>query len=134
MKFFIPGIIAILISILLVIGSIIKLNILSKMDYNNSSLVELQKMINLFKQRAMLYRKIEYYSFPIFIITFFPIGLKAIRNIDYTSFNNQRLLVGLIMAIIIYYPFAIWFYKSGYDRKIKSATDFLSDLNKFVEE
>jgi hypothetical protein len=137
MKFFIPGTVLCLFSIMELILSINKVNDLTKIDYFNSPVVELQKALNNFKQKTMLFRKIEYCSVPLFVISFIPIFNKTVLNIDMfnsTLPNIFGITVGTIVGLLIYYPLAIWIYKIGYDNKIKSASDFLKELNKFEKE
>jgi hypothetical protein len=136
-KFFIPGVLLSLFFIMGLIMSMNKINDLTKIDYFNSSVVALQKALNKFKQKSMLFRKIEYCSIPLFVISFIPIFNKTVLNID--MYNNALpnvigIIVGTIVGLVIYYPLAIWIYKIGYDNKIKNASDFLNELNKFEKE
>jgi hypothetical protein len=137
MKFFIPGTVLCLFSIMELILSINKVNDLTKIDYFNSPVVELQKALNKFRQKTMLFRKIEYCSIPIFVISFIPIFNKTVLNNDMfnkTLPNIIGIIVGITVGLVIYYPLAIWIYKIGYDNKIKSASDFLKELKKFEKE
>jgi hypothetical protein len=137
MKFFIPGTILCLFSIMELILLINKVNDLTKIDYFNSPVVELQKELNKFMQKTMLFRKIEYCSIPLFVISFIPIFNKTVLNFDMfnkTLPNIIGIIVGITVGLVIYYPLAIWIYKIGYDNKIKSASDFLKELKKFEKE
>jgi Na+/proline symporter len=137
MKFFIPGVFLSLFSFMELIMSITKVNDLTKIDYFNSPVVELQKALNKFKQKTMLFRNIEYNLFPLFVISFIPIFNKTVLNFDMfknTFPNIIGIIVGIIVGLAIYYPLAIWIYKIAYDSKIKSASDFLKELNKFEKE
>jgi len=133
MKFFIPGLVSSLLTLMGLISSIKKVNSLTKIDYFNSSVVELQKSINIAKKKAILFRKIEYYVFPLYVVSFAPIFVKAVYNID-IYIKSEIYITGLIVALVIYYPFAIWYYKNGYDKKLKNTSDFLNDLNRFEKE
>lgn len=132
-KFLIPGLVASILTLLGLISSATKVNTLTKIDYYNSSVVELQKSINIIKQKAILSRKIEYFIFPIYFVSFAPIFVKAVYNIDIYG-KSQIFYVGLIFALIIYYPLALWYYKIGYDKKLKNTSDFLNELNRFEKE
>jgi hypothetical protein len=137
MKFFIPAGILSLFFLMELIMSINKVNDLTKIDYFNSPIIELQKALNKFKQKTMLFRKIEYCSIPLFVISFIPIFNITVLNIDMfknTLPNIVGIIVGIIVGLVIYYPLAIWIYKIGYDDKIKGASDFLKELNKFEKE
>lgn len=133
MKFLIPGIVASLLTLSGVITAIKKVNALSNIDYYNSSVVELQRSINNIKQKAISSRKVEYYVFPVYAISFAPIFVKAIYNIDIYS-KYQIFYIGIVLALIIYYPLAIWFYRITYDKKLKNTSDFLNELNRFEKE
>ena len=82
MKFLFPGLVVILLSIWWLLNSIKKVNILTKIDYFNSPVIELQKSINTVRQKAMWFRKIEYYLLPIYAVAFAPIFVKTVYNID----------------------------------------------------
>jgi hypothetical protein len=136
-KFFIPGVFLSLFSLMELIMSITKVNYLTKIDYFNSPVVELQKAINKFKRKTMLFRNIEFNLFPLFVISFIPIFNKTVLNFD--MFKNIfpniiGIVVGIIVGLAIYYPLAIWIYKIAYENKIKNATDFMKELNKFEKE
>ncbi len=132
-KFLIPGLIATILTLSGFISSVKKVNALTGIDYYNSSVVELQRSINRIKQKAILSRKAEYYLFPLYTISFAPIFVKAVYNIDIYS-KSQIFFMGLILALIIYYPLAFWFYKIGYDKKMKNSSNFLNELNRFEKE
>ena len=133
LRYSIPGLIAALLTLFGFISSLIKINAIAKIDFHNSSVIVLQKSINILKKKALLYRKIEYYVFPIYAISFAPIFLKAYKNIDIFS-KSPVFYIWILLALIIYYPLAIWYYKIGYDAKLKNTSDFLNELNRFEKE
>jgi hypothetical protein len=133
LKFLLPGLVATLLSVWWLLASLRKVNILMKIDYFNSPVIELQKSINTVKQKALLFRKIEFYLLPIYAVAFAPIFVKVIYNID--IYNESKLYItGLISSLILYYPLAIWYYKIIYDKKLKATSDFLNELNRFEKE
>ena len=133
LRYSIPGLIATLLTLFGFISSLIKINTITKIDFNNASVIALQKSINILKQKVLLYRKVEYYVFPIYAISFAPIFLKAYKNIDIFS-KSHAFIIWILIALIIYYPLAIWYYKIGYDAKLKNTSDFLNELNRFEKE
>ena len=133
LRYSIPGLIATLLTLFGFVSSLIKINAIAKIDFHNSSVIVLQKSINILKKKALLYRKIEYYVFPIYAISFAPIFLKAYKNIDIFS-KSPVFYIWILLALIIYYPLAIWYYKIGYDAKLKNTSDFLNELNRFEKE
>ena len=132
-KFLIPGLVVILISVWWLLNSIKKVNILTKIDYFNSPVIELQKSINTIKQKAILFRKIEYFLLPIYAAAFAPIFVKTIYKIDIYN-ESEMYIIGIIMSLILYYPLAIWYYKVIYDKKLKTTSDFLNELIRFEKE
>ena len=66
-KFLLSGIVSIITLLPLLLFAIIKTNILSKIDYYNSSVVDLQKSISLFNQKYVAFRKLELFIFPLYI-------------------------------------------------------------------
>ena len=133
LRYSIPGLIATLLTLFGFVSSLIKINTITKIDFNNASVIALQKSINILKQKVLLYRKVEYYVFPIYAISFAPIFLKAYKNIDIFS-KSHAFIIWILIALIIYYPLAIWYYKIGYDAKLKNTSDFLDELSRFEKE
>jgi len=133
LRYSIPGLIATLLTLFGFVSSLIKINTITKIDFNNASVIALQKSINILKQKVLLYRKVEYYVFPIYAISFAPIFLKAYKNIDIFS-KSHAFFIWILIALIIYYPLAIWYYKIGYDAKLKNTSDFLDELSRFEKE
>jgi hypothetical protein len=133
LRYSIPGLIATLLTLFGFVSSLIKINVITKIDFNNSSVIALQKSINILKQKVLLYRKVEYYVFPIYAISFAPVFLKAYKNIDIFS-KSPAFFIWILLALIIYYPLAIWYYKIGYDSKLKNTSDFLDELSRFEKE
>jgi hypothetical protein len=133
MKFLIPGLVVMVLSVWWLLNSIKKVNILTKIDYFNSPVIELQKSINTVKQKAILFRKIEYFLLPIYAVAFAPIFVKTIYNIDIYD-ESELYIIGIIMSLILYYPLAIWYYKIMYDKKFKATSEFLNELNRFENE
>lgn len=133
LKFLIPGLVAILLSVWWLLTSIRKVNILTKIDYFNSPVIELQKSINTVKQKAILFRRIEYFLLPIYAVAFAPVFVKALYNID-IYYESDLYIIGIITSLILYYPLAIWYYKIIYDKKLKATSDFLNELNRFEKE
>src|ERR1035437_9270039 len=127
LRYSIPGLIATLLTLFGFVSSLIKINVITKIDFNNSSVIALQKSINILKQKVLLYRKVESYVFPIYAISFAPVFLKAYKNIDIFS-KSPAFFIWILLALIIYYPLAIWYYKIGYDSKLKNTSDFLDEF------
>lgn len=132
-KFLMSGIVSIISLLPLLLFAIIKTNMLSKIDYYNASVVDLQKSINLFNQKYLVFRKLELFIFPLYVISTAPILAKAARNFDFFV-HIERYGVGVFLALVIGYPLLFWIYKNWYDKKIQHTKRFLEEINKFEKE
>jgi len=132
-KFLISGILASAICFIMFGLSIHRLNLLSRIDYYNSSVVELQKTLSKFQQKYLQYKKIEILIVPFFVITVAPILGIAMRNFDILAYPTRFIIV-IIVSLVISYPGMIWIYKNWYEKRIKNTTDFLEEINNFEKK
>lgn len=132
-KFLLPGLITIFTFIVYLYLSFTKIRLLSNIDFYNSPVIELQKSINLFKQKYLLFKKYELYVFPVFAISVSPVLAKAMRDFDLYA-HPYRFVIAIILSLILYYPLAIWFYKNLFDKKVRNTTTFLDELIRFEKE
>lgn len=132
-KFLLPGLITIFTFIVYLYLSFTKIRLLSNIDFYNSPIIELQKSINLFKQKYLLFKKYELYVFPVFAISVSPVLAKAMRDFDLYA-HPYRFVIAIILSLILYYPLAIWFYKNLFDKKVRNTTTFLDELIRFEKE
>jgi uncharacterized membrane protein len=132
-KFLIPGLLTSLICLVFLVFSIIKTRLLSNVDYYNSSITDLQKSMNLIKQKYLQFNKYEFYIFPFFALVAAPILAKAIGNFDLYA-HPYRFVITIIGALGLGYPLVIWIYKNWYEKKLRNTSKFLEDLYKFEAE
>jgi len=132
-KYLISGLLTIIICLIGLIFSIQKLSLLSKIDYHNTPVVDLQKNISIVKHKYLQYKKGEMFLFPIFALIAMPILAKGLGNLDIMAYP-EKFIIALIGAIGLGYPILIWIYKNWYDKKLKNTNDFLQELNKFKKE
>ena len=132
-KFLMSGIVSIISLLPLLLFAIIKTNMLSKIDYYNASVVDLQKSISLFNQKYLVFRKLELFIFPLYVISTVPVLGIAARNFDFFV-HIERYGAGVFLALVIGYPLLIWIYKNWYDKKIQHTKRFLEEINKFEKE
>jgi|ERR1035437_3936082 hypothetical protein len=132
-KFLIPGIISTITFMIYLSLSVMKIRQLTNIDFYYSPIVELQKSVSVFKKKYLKYKKYELFAFPLFAISTFPIGAKALRNLDLYQ-HPGRFIIGIVLSLVLYYPMAIWGYKILFDRKVRNTNKFLAELNKFEEE
>jgi len=132
-KFSIPGFTGVLLVIMYLTFAILKVNRFVKIEYYKSSIITLQKDLNMLKTLILRLRKIELYLLPLLIISILPIAFKAIHNID--IYNNVKLfLLEVVFILGISYPVGFWINKHLYDNKIKDVKSFLEEIDNFEKE
>lgn len=112
---------------------LVKLNRFYKIDYYNSSVVELQKSINNLKKMILQYRKIEMGLVPVFMLGIFPVVFKDFRDID--LFQNFKLyIIEMGAGMTIAFVLIIWINRQLYDKKLKNTEQFLHEIEEFEME
>lgn len=132
-KFLIPGIIASIALTIYQYFSIDKIRLLSNIDFYNSSLLDLQKAVSIFKKKYLSYRKHELYYFPVFAITSIPVLAIALRGFNLYD-HPVRFAIAILLSIVLFYPLALWYYKNIFDKKIQNTNAFLEELLKYEKE
>jgi len=133
LKFLLPGLITSFTFIIYLYFSFTKIRLLSNIDFYYSPIIELQKSVNIFKQKYLQFKKYELYVFPVFAISVSPILAKAMRNFDLFA-HPYRYIIAIVLSLILYYPLAIWFYKNLFEKRIRNTTTFLEELIRFEKE
>lgn len=110
-----------------------KINLLSKIDYYNSSILDLQKALAKVKKKYLQYKRGEIFLFPIFTLLAIPIVAKGLRNFDILA-HSERYFIAIISALALGYPILIWIYKNWYEKQLQNADEFLKELNRFEKE
>lgn len=113
--------------------SVVRLKCIMNLDFFNQTIINTQNQLNTFKRKYLCFKKIEMYTFPIFIIVFPPIIGKALRGFDILS-HPMRYSIAVIIGLVFAYPIMIWIYKNWYDKKLNATNQFLTELKKFKEE
>lgn len=131
--YLISGLLSILSFIALLIFALVKVRLLSNIDYYHSPVIELQKALYRFKNKYFRLKKFEFVMFPFYVIFILPICAKGLRNFDLIS-HPTRFIIAFILAVGIGFPVAIWLYKHKYEKNIKNTTAFLNELTKFEED
>lgn len=127
------GVLSIL-SFLVMLGfALIKVRLLSNIEFYSAPVVELQKALYKFRDKYFRLKKIEIILFPFYIIFLLPICAKGLRNFDIMS-DPTRFIIAAVLSIGIGFPAALWIYKQMYEQKIKNTATFLNELTKFEEE
>lgn len=133
LKFLLPGLITSFTFIIYLYFSFTKIRLLSNIDFYYSPIIELQKSVNIFKQKYLQFKKYELYVFPVFAISVSPILAKAMRNFDLFA-HPYRYIIAIVLSLILYYPLAIWFYKNLFEKRVRNTTTFLEELIRFEKE
>lgn len=133
LTYLILGILSMLSFILMLGFALIKVRLLSNIDYYNSSVLELQKALYRFKDKYFRLKKLELILAPIYIVVLLPICAKGLRNFDLLA-QPARFIIAISLSIGIGFPLMIWIYKHFYENNIKNTSDFLDELTRFEEE
>ncbi|MBP7102469.1 MAG: hypothetical protein KBA86_04395 [Bacteroidales bacterium] len=128
--YLVSGLLSILICLTEFVFSFQKLKILTRIDYYNMSVIDLQKNVLTFKNKYLQYKKIELTYTPLFAVSLIPIFGKGFRGFDFFS-NYTLYIFTTIIVLIISYPILIWIYKNLYDKKLKNTLRFLKELEVF---
>lgn len=129
-QYSIPGFAGVVIGIAYLIFSITKVNKFTKIDYYNTSIVQLQKELLLLNNLILRFRKLELILLPFLVIAILPIAFKATHNINiYERLGLFILEAGFILGISIAVGF--WVNKIVYDKKLKDAKMFLKEIENF---
>lgn len=133
LQYSIPGFIATILSMIYLTLSAIKINDFLKIDYFSSPIIQLQKELVKIKTRILLFRKIEFTLLPILVISILPILFKSVRNMDvYANLKLLSIVIFIVLGISI--PVTIWINRNLYDKKIRNAERFLSEIDSFETE
>jgi len=133
--FSIPGFISVLFAIGFMTMGIIRIKRMLDLDYDNTSIVTLQKKLVQTKVLVLKFRKIEYIMLPFYGITLAPILLKGVLNQDiYSMIQQTYMQVIVAIGIVVIVLLTLWSNKFYYDRKLKSAEQSLSELIKYEKD
>jgi len=132
-RFFIPGIVSVIITVVLTWFTIRKAILLSKIDYVSQPVLQLQKNINRFNVSYIIFRKWELMLYPIFCIAIPPVIWKFLTNFDAYE-HYTRYVMAIIFAIVAGFVIMYWVYYKWYDKKIKNAQTFLTELDEYNNE
>lgn len=124
---------AILLAIPYFIFSTIKINRLTKIDYYDTPIIELQKDIATVKRLTFAFRKYELALIPFLLIAFLPVLFKLVHNINLYH-NITLFVIEVVVALAIGYPLGIWLNKHLYDKKFKNVEKLLQDISNFESD
>jgi hypothetical protein len=132
-KYFIPGIISIVIGTVYLIFAIIRANKFLSLDYYSSSVLKLQKDMAVLKRSVLQFRKFEIILTPLLVLPLIPLGFKAVHNIDIYK-NSILFSIEAILILSTSIPLYLWINKHMYDNKIKHTESLLKEIEKFESE
>lgn len=134
-KFSIPGFISLVFGGGFVAMGLIRIKRMLNLDYNNSTIITLQKKLAETKVLVLRFRKLEYLMIPFYAISLAPILLKGLldQNI-YSMLQHTYMQVIVAVGVVVTILLINWSNKYFYDRKMTSALHFLSEIIKFEKE
>lgn len=132
-KFLLSGVFTLLWSIMSLILSIRLLNSIGKLDFNNDSIIKIQKQLISYKKRYFDSKKIMSLTGPLFVIVSTPLISMAIVGVNIFLFPIVY-AIAVAVALLIGYPVAVWINKNWYVNKIMDTNKFLEELNSFEKE
>lgn len=133
LKFSIPGFIAVFISFVYLLFSIMIVSKFLRIDYIGTPVIKLRKDILKLDIRVKKTRKYMYMLMPLVIISIVPIVYKSIFNIN--IYNDIKRFVLEVLIMIVFAIFgAVLINKYFIDRKLNNANRMLEELDKFEQE
>ena len=134
-QFSIPGFISVLFATGFMIMGIIRIKRMLDLDYDNPSIITLQKKLTQTKVLVLKFRKIEYLTLPFYVLTLAPILLKGMLSQDiYSLIQHTYMQIIVIVGIIVMVLLTLWSNTFYYDRKLKSAEQSLSELINYEKD
>lgn len=124
---------SILLAVPYFVFSAIKINRLTKIDYYDTSIIELQKNIATVKRLTFAFRKYELALIPFLLIAVQPVLFKLVHNINLYH-NISLFVIEVVAALAIGYPLGIWLNKHLYDKKFKNVEKLLQDISNFESD
>lgn len=130
--YLIIGTVSILTSAPYVFNSIQRYRLFSRLNFNNVSIIELQKSLAYVNKKFIQSKKVELLLFPVVFLSSAAIFVKFFRHFDiaFVPLNFFVLAGGLLVG----YALAIWAYKHYYENKLNNANEYLNELEKFEKE
>ncbi|MEM6378124.1 MAG: hypothetical protein AAF705_07920 [Bacteroidota bacterium] len=106
---------------------------ITQIDYFNKSIVAVQKDLLKMKKAYLTSRKVEIGTGPMLFVIAFPILVKALRNLDFMENPRMFMTFVILGTVLSLFSFVTgyWLY---YDRKLKSAGQYLSEIAQFEQE
>lgn len=98
------------------------------------SVMETQRRILALDKQYCKYMRIEKAVMSLWIISFFPIVLKGLANIDFAHIHPGYLTLAIVVALAFAYLFAFLQHKSGYESRIKNMKSLLNQMEEFERE
>lgn len=124
---------ALVVDLVLLVLGVIKLNSFLKVDYYNSTVLDLQKAVYNLKKMILRYRKIEMGTAPILMLGLFPVVFKDFRGAN--LFQNLGLyIIEMTAGLAIAFTLIIWINRQLYDKKVKNTEQFLKEIEEYEKE
>ena len=132
-RLLISGVLTSLWAITSLILSIRLLNSVTKVDFNNDSILKIQKQFIKYKKRYFSTKRFGSYTGFVFVIVSTPLISKVMAGVDIFK-HPVVYAIAVALALIIGYPVSVWINKNWYENKIIDTDRFLEELNTFEKE
>ncbi len=128
-KFFVPGLLILLLGLYDIVWKLMVLSIYSKIDYQ-SAITETQKRVEKLKYYERREINELYIVIPLLWMAFVVVIAKGFLGIDAYQFLIYNWLLQLLGSIVIA-VFVVWFVKLFPDKKLDEAVAFLREIEDF---
>jgi hypothetical protein len=107
--------------------------LLRRIDYDNTPILELQKQLTTFWALYNKDKKIGICLLPVLLAAALILIVKGVHRVEALD-NLRYFIVTMSIMLAISYPLMIWIVRAVYDKKVRSAQRFLTDLKAFEKE
>lgn len=132
LQYSVTGFIGSLILLAYISFSIMKIRNLLRIDYYNSSVVDLQKELSKTKVLLLRIKRVEYLLIPFLMVSLLPITFISVGHTDiYEHLDKLWLQLLLIFGFVVTIILVFLANKYLYDSRIQNAEDFLKEIGQF---
>lgn len=132
LQYSVPGLFGSLLLLVSITFSVMKVSKLLRLNYFDSSILDLQSKLAKIKVLVLRLRRIEYLMIPLVMFSLLPITFISVADTDiYEHIDKLWLQILLIFGFTITFILVILINKNMYDRKMQNAEDFLKEIAHF---
>ncbi len=132
-KFFIVGLIAVIIGIVYMRFSYIIIGMMKQIDYYGMPMVKLQARVAHVKRKILRFRKIQLWLFPLYLLPLIFLFSKTVNNVDLFA-HLELLAVRSIGYLAVTYLAVYLINRHLYDKRFASIEKLIERLKEFEKE